>query len=174
MRHVAALLACLLLAPLSADAQEGTVPVYVDMDDKEMSASRIQSYVRNGLRELPNVEVVGKREKASCVIDLFMMDLQNKRGVTTGHVISVLFVSDVNDTLFDLALREAADTIPDSTRHHLRVIYEIRAQGATRIRSRFLLTGSEDDLRSSSSTIVADFDNDIMESYRQAMREIER
>lgn len=130
----------LSVTPFAQELSEKTFAVKVIIEADKNISSEIESYIKRELRSLGDVKIVEAEE--DCALSIIVIDWQ------TGIAFSFAFLAVLRRDLYP----EIKDTIEKEN------VYLLGNLG--------LRTGSPEDLRKICEGIVAEFDTEFLEKYR--------
>jgi hypothetical protein len=165
---IIARISCLLIffllvaEPLYAADQGRRFRVSVMVSGSDSLKKLVASYITKELRSLPDVVVVEKEPEYT--ISIVATELKRKKGYTAGFVLSLveLKLFDTKHFLEDIKTVMFPNLVPEGIRQYV----ETQMPGLCRIHYQQAITGSEKELSSTCSTIVANFDRRNLEPLR--------
>ena len=153
--HIAVLIASVLLfSPASGIAADYSLRVAVNVSAKGNIKNLITSYVTRELRSLSDVVIVENNPQWE--LNIVAVEIRTKGGKKTGVAFSTVVLEPFNNQMLTTMIQEKYKDIGSSLTSNL---YEFQAQ--------WLQVGSESDIRSICSGIVADFDGEHLEKRRK-------
>jgi hypothetical protein len=158
--HITVLIASVLLFSSSPGiAADYSFRVAVIVSAKGNIKNLITSYVTRELRSLSDVVIV--ENNPQWVLAIVAFELRTKGGEKTGVAFSTVVLEPFNNNMLKTLLQEK---YKDSGFSLTSNLYKFQAQ--------WLQVGSESDIRSICSGIVADFDGEHLEKRRKLFQQI--